>query len=87
MAEQFFIGSNISFQTIRDYIFEHKINKGDTVVLNPLNYEQILEEIRKSSEPIPVPLNVFGVLLVKDTTGSVDIGKVQFVKNENTDFQ
>ncbi len=88
MSEQIFIGSNISFPTIRDYIFDHKINKGDSLVLNPLNYEHILDEIRHSHEgQIPVPVNIFGVLLVKDTTGSVDIGKVQIVKNENTTFQ
>ncbi len=90
MSEQFFIGSNISFQTLRDYIFEHKINKGDSVVLNPLNYEHILDEMRQSLEEgghVPIPVNVFGVLIVKDTTGSVDFGKVQFIKNENTNYQ
>ena len=87
MSEQIFIGSNITFQSLRDYIFEHKINKGDSLILNPLNYEKIIDEIRHQEASISVPVNVFGILLIKDTTGSVDVGKVQIVKNENPDFQ
>jgi len=83
MSEQIFIGSKISFQSLRDYIFEHKINRGDSVVLNPLNYENIIEEIKHSqTESIEIPVNVFGILLIKDTTDTVDIGKVQIIKNE-----
>ena len=83
MSEQIFIGSNISFPLLRDYIFDHKINKGDSIVLHPLNYEHILEEVRHSEGSIPIPVNIFGILIVKDTTGQVDIGKITIVKNEN----
>ena len=81
MGQQIFIGSKISFKSLRDYIFDHKINRGDSVALNPLNYESILEEIRNSSEEIEIPINVFGVLLVK--SDSVELGKIQVVKNED----
>ena len=83
MSEQIFIGSDISFHLLRDYIFDHKINKGDTIVLHPLNYEHILEEIRHSEAGIEIPVNIFGILIVKDGTGSVDIGKITIIKNEN----
>ena len=82
MSQQIFIGSKITFQSIRDYIFEHKINKGDSIVLNPQNYEHITEEIKNSAEPIEIPVNVFGVLIIKDTTDTVENGKIQIVKNE-----
>ena len=81
MSQQIFIGNPISFQSLRDYIFDHKINKGDSIVLNPLNYQSILEEIKNSEEPIDIPINVFGVLLVQHD--SVELGKVQIVKNED----
>jgi len=81
MSQQFFIGNPISFKSLRDYIFDHKINKGDSIVLNPLNYQSILEEIKNSEEEIDIPINVFGVLLVQHD--SVEVGKVQIVKNEH----
>ena len=82
MGQIIFIGSKISFTSLRDYIFDHKVNLGDTIVLHPTNYESILEEVRESQESIDLPLNVFGVLLIKDTTHTVDLGKIQILKNE-----
>ena len=83
MSEQIFIGSNISFHLLRDYIFDHKVNKGDSIVLHPLNYENILEEMRHSESGIDIPVNVFGIRIVKDNSGAVDIGKITIIKNEN----
>ena len=85
MGQIVFIGSKISFISLRDYIFDHKVNQGDTVVLHPQNYESILDEIRQSQESIAIPINIFGILLVKDTTDTVELGKIQIVKNENLD--
>jgi hypothetical protein len=82
MSQQFFIGDKISFKSIRDYIFDHKVNKGDSIVLNPMNYKSIIEEIKHSGEEtLEIPINIFGVLLIQDD--SVELGKVQIVKNEN----
>jgi len=85
MSQQIFIGNPISFQSLRDYIFDHKINKGDSIVLNPLNYQSILEEIKNSSESIDIPINIFGILLVQHD--SVEVGKVQIIKNETLNSQ
>lgn len=82
MSEFVIIGNNISTATIRDYLFAKKIDKGDSLVLNVTDYENILDEIRNSDEPIDIPVNVLGVLLIKDTSGDVPAGKVQIVKNE-----
>jgi len=81
MSQQIFIGNPISFKSLRDYIFDHKINKGDSIVLNPLNYQSILEEIKNSEEEIDIPINIFGILLVQHD--SVELGKIQIVKNEH----
>lgn len=82
MGQQVFIGSEISFRSLRNYIFDHKLEKGDTIAIHPQNYEHILEEIKNSEEPIDIPINVFGILLVKDTTDTVELGKVLVIKNE-----
>ncbi|MBA9071980.1 hypothetical protein GGR22_000106 [Flavobacterium gossypii] len=82
MSQQIFIGNPLSFKSIRDYIFDHKINKGDSIVLNPLNFKSLIEEIKHSAgETFEIPINVFGVLLLQDD--SVELGKIQIVKNEN----
>jgi hypothetical protein len=82
MPQFLFIGDAISMASIRDYLFSKKIDKGDTLVLNPSDYENIIEEIKNSDTPIDIPLNVFGVLIVKDATGEVPGGKVQVVEND-----
>jgi len=82
MSEFVVIGNGISTAHIRDYLFAKKIDKGDSLVLNVSDYDHIIEEIRHSGEPIDIPLNVLGVLLIKDASGDVPAGNVQIVKNE-----
>jgi hypothetical protein len=83
MSQQFTIGKEISVRVLRDYVIEHKVNKGDSIVLSALNYEHILEEMRHSGEQIPVPLEILGVRILKDNMNSVETGKIQIVKNEH----
>jgi hypothetical protein len=82
MSEFVVVGNTISVASIRSYLFAKKIDKGDTLVLNPMDYENIIDEIRNSDEPVDIPLNVLGVLLVKDTSGEVPLGKVQIVEDD-----
>lgn len=82
MSEFVVLGNTISVASIRSYLFSKKIDKGDSLVINPMDYENLLDEIRNSDEPLDIPLNVLGVLLIKDTTGNVPLGKVQIVENE-----
>lgn len=82
MSEFVTIGHAISIAAIRDYLFAKRIDQGDTLVLNEHDYHTISEEILHSGEPVDIPVNVLGVLLAKDTTGDIPVGKVQIVKNE-----
>lgn len=82
MSEYVVIGSKINIASIRDFLFAKRIDKGDALVLNPQDYEQIGEEIKNSEESVPVPLNVLGVRILKDTTGDVPLGKVQIVEDD-----
>lgn len=83
MAQQFTLGKQITVRLLRDYVIEHKVDKGDSIVLSPLNYEHIIEEMKHSPEGISVPVKILGVLIAKDSTHSVETGKIQIVKNEN----
>lgn len=82
MSEFFVVGDHITVASIRSYLFAKRIDKGDSLVLNPMDYEHLIGDIKESGEPIDIPLNVLGVLLVKDPSGEVPVGKVQIVKNE-----
>lgn len=82
MPEYVVIGSKINTASIRDFLFAKRIDRGDSLVLNPIDYEHLLEEIRHSGETIPVPLDVLGVLITKDPSGEVPLGKVQIVEDD-----
>lgn len=82
MSEFVVVGKKISVAAIRDYLFAKRIDKGDSLVLNPMDFEHLIEEIKASDEPVDIPLNVFGVLILKDTSGDVPVGKVQIVEND-----
>ncbi|MBF6608560.1 MAG: hypothetical protein ITG00_07460 [Flavobacterium sp.] len=83
MAEFIFIGDSISFPALRDFIFTHKIDAGDTVVLNALDFDRLLLEIKASGEELPdIPMTLLGVLITKDSTDTIPAGKIQIVKNE-----
>lgn len=76
------IGDTVSIAAIRNYLFAKKIDKGDSLVLNPADYDHIINEIKDSHTPVDIPVNVFGVLLIKDSGGDVPLGKVQIVEDD-----
>jgi hypothetical protein len=82
MSEFVVVGKTISVAAIRDYLFAKRIDKGDSLVLNPMDFDHLIEEIKASDEPVDIPLNVLGVLILKDTSGEVPVGKVQIVEND-----
>lgn len=82
MPEFVFIADKISLVSLRDYIFIKKINKGDSIVLNPIDYEAIITDIKNSEEGLDIPINVLGILIIKDAAGDVPLGKAQIIKNE-----
>lgn len=83
MSEYTFIGSKISFPTIRDYIFTHKLNPGDTIVLHRHDFDELVQEMKTSGEELPeIPMTLLGVLITQDPTENVPLGKVQIVNNE-----
>jgi len=81
MSEYIFIGDTISLPSIRDYIISHKINEGDTLVVSPTDFKEIIDGIKASGEGFPdIPLTLLGAIITKDD--NVPVGKIQIVKNE-----
>jgi hypothetical protein len=78
-----FIGGKITFPALRDYILSHKINQGDIIILNPLDYEELIHEMKASGDgTIDIPVKLLGVLINRDSTDAVPVGKVQIVNAE-----
>ncbi len=82
MSEFVLIGKEITVTAIRDYLFAKKLDKGDSIVLNPIDYDNLIQEIKHSGDAIDIPVNILGVLLVKDTSGDVPLGKVQIIQDD-----
>lgn len=80
---QFTIIHKINVAGIRDYLITHRVDQGDTIVLNPQDFEHLFHDVKNSSDEIPdIPLKILGVIITQDSTDTVPIGKVQIVKNE-----
>lgn len=76
---------SVSVAGIRDYLITHRVDAGDSLILNPSDYESIFNEMKNDSEdPIDFPIKVLQVIIARDNTASVPAGKVQIVKNEST---
>jgi len=77
------IAKKITLPLLRDYIITHKIDKGDTIVLNQNDLRELFDEIKRLGEETPdMPLEMLGVILTQDATDTIPIGKIQIVKNE-----
>lgn len=83
MSEFIVIGQTITLPALRDYIIDHRIDQGDTLVVNPVDYHEIIHEVKTVNETLPdFPLKLLSVLIVQDTTDTVPIGKLQIIKND-----
>ncbi|RZJ72170.1 hypothetical protein [Flavobacterium sp.] len=73
----------MSVAGIRDYIITHRIDHGDSLVLNAHDFDHLVQDMRESADEVPdFPIKILNVIITKDTTDAVPAGKVQIVKNE-----
>ncbi len=85
MSEFIFIGNQISVYALRDYIMRHKIDATDSLILNPHDFDTVIHEIKSTGEGLTdFPVKILEVIITKDTTDTVPIGKLQIVKNEKS---
>jgi hypothetical protein len=74
---------HVTIAAVRNSLFSRHIDKGDSIVLNPADYEHLLQDIKNSGEPVDIPLNVLGVLIVKDNAAEIPAGKARVIKNNS----
>lgn len=83
MSQFISIGHAISVPSLRDYIIAHRIDEGDSIVVSPSDYQHIIDDAKATNDTVPdFPIKVMGVIIVKDSTDEVPVGKIQIVKNE-----
>ncbi|WP_298154851.1 hypothetical protein [Flavobacterium sp.] len=79
------IGHRITVASLRDFIITHTLNAGDSLVVSSQDFQELVHEIKSSSEGIPdIPFNLLGVNILQDPTDAVPVGKLQIVKNEQS---
>ena len=70
-----YIGKNISLQVLTDTVNEKGLNRQNTLVLNPQDYNTVvLEQTQMFDEVQPIPLTVNGVLIEKDDNKDIPYG-------------
>jgi len=83
MSQFITIGKKITLPLLRDYIITHKVDQGDSIILNLHDLKELYHEIKLSGETSPdIPLTLLGVVITQDATDAIPTGKLQIVKNE-----
>ena len=74
---------NITIKSIRDYILDASITDEDTILLNQVDYDNIILEHRESyNESMTIPFLLLGVLVKEDDTYSVPANRVKVIQND-----
>ncbi|MBD3843888.1 MAG: hypothetical protein IE909_18825 [Campylobacterales bacterium] len=79
---QFIAAGKITSASLRNFIIEKKVDKGESLILNATDYSHLIEDIKQSGDAIDVPLYILGVLIAKDTSNEIPAGKIQIVSDD-----
>lgn len=73
----------VTVAMLRDYIITHRVDQGDSILLHPMDFDHLIQEIKNGPEGIPdLPLKVLKVIITPDRNDEVPVGRIQIVKNE-----
>lgn len=74
----------INIKSLRDYILDKKLTEQDAILLNTLNFDNIVLEHRETyREAIKIPFFFLGVLIDEDTNHKVPEGRVSVIKDDS----
>jgi hypothetical protein len=75
---------NIRIKSIRDFILDNHLTENDIILLNPINFDDIVLEFRDTyNESIDVPHFLIGVLIEEDHEKKVPGHRLTILKNAN----
>jgi hypothetical protein len=79
-----YIGSKVTIKALRDFILDSEITENDTILLNPINHDDIVLEYREIySESINLPYILLGVLIEEDKNNQVPENRIGLIQHTN----
>jgi hypothetical protein len=83
-----YIGKIILIKSIRDFILDAKLTENDTILLNQVNFDNIVIEFRNTyNESINSHYFLLSILIKEDDSNSVPLNRVGVIKNDKNRFK
>ena len=78
----------MSIISIRNFIIDNSLTEKDTIILNSLNFDDLVLEYRQTyNESIPIPFYFLRVLVTENsTTDKVNLDRIKIVKDDAQRF-
>lgn len=81
--KQTFLSPKISIKDLRDYILDNGITDNDTILINTLDFDNLVLEHREYyKESIPIPYLLLGVLIREDESGSIPKSFISVIEDD-----
>jgi len=79
-----YIGQRITYSGLRDTILDEKLKENDTILLNSINFDDIvLEYLDIYKESMTFPHILLGVLIKESSNISVPINRIGIIRNDS----
>lgn len=79
-----YIGS-VTIKSIKDFILDKTLTDRDTILLNRVNYDQIVLEYRTTyNESITVPYFLLQILVKEDNTNKVPVNRIGLIVDDTS---
>jgi|GEM_PF-2521395 len=90
--QQIDLGKNgrLTIKSIRDFIIDNGLSENDTVIINSLNFDDIILEYRQTyNESIVIPYYLLGVKVIEaDNFNKVSLNQIKVILNDpNRSFE
>lgn len=83
-----YIEHKISIKSIRDFILDFGLTENDTIILNSINFDDIVLEHREIyNESFEAPYLILSVLIKEDTQKKVPQNRVGIIKNDTNSIR
>ena len=75
----------ITIKSIKDFILDNMLTENDTILLNRVNYDQIVLEYRTTyNESITVPYFLLQILVKEDNTNKVPVNRIGLIVDDTS---
>lgn len=73
----------LTIKSIRDFIIDNDLTEKDTIILNELNFDDLVLEHRETyQESMVVPFFLLSVLITTNPTNEISLDQIKIIKND-----